>query len=95
MNYAIAGIFEKELVPRMKGQAVVIDEIQIMRNPKPVKFSKVIFSAVPKVKIGLTGTPVHNVPENLFMLIQWIRKSWRNRWSFFKTAYRIWWLAGT
>ena len=84
MNYAIAGIFEKELVPRMKGQAVVIDEIQIMRNPKPVKFSKVIFSAVPKVKIGLTGTPVHNVPENLFMLIQWIRKSWRNRWSFFK-----------
>lgn len=84
LNYAIANIFKEELLPRMKGQAVVIDEIQIMRNPKPTRFSKVMFEAAPKVKIGLTGTPVHNVPENVFMLIQWIKPMWRNRWSFYK-----------
>lgn len=84
LNYECGPMFNDELLEKVRSQAMVIDEIQVMRNPKPVAFSRFAFEAEPKFKIGMTGTPVHNVPQNLFMLVQWVKKFWSNRWGFYK-----------
>jgi SNF2 family DNA or RNA helicase len=75
----------KQLVS-MPADALVLDEATAIKNFS-AQTSKRVKKLMPPVRIGLTGTPVENKPEELFSLMEWVDPSILGRWDLFDESF--------
>ncbi|NIY68029.1 DEAD/DEAH box helicase [Streptomyces malaysiensis] len=66
--------------------ALILDEATAIKN-FAAKTTKRIKKLKPPVRIGLTGTPVENRPEEVFSIMEWVNEKILGRWDHFDRSF--------
>ncbi len=66
--------------------ALVLDEATAIKNFAAMT-TKRIKKLKPPVRIALTGTPVENLPEEVFSIMEWVNSKILGRWDLFDKSF--------
>lgn len=74
-------------VRRIKPDMVILDEITAIKSFKAKRSKKIKQMLNAPYRLGLTGTPVENRPDELYSIMQWVDNETLGRYDLFERAY--------
>lgn len=74
-------------VRRIEAQMTVLDEITQIKTPAAKRTKRIKRMLDSPYKLGLTGTPVDNILEDLFSIMEWVDPDVLGDWFIFENAF--------